>query len=716
MADITDQHLLQEEARTENTEPYRLVFDVLPDAIAIYDLEGRLTYINPAFTTTFGWTLDEVCGQRTDFSPGPDGSGRSVALKQLLSEGRSDTVDACYSTKDGRSLDVQVTASLLRSKNGQPTHRIVSLGDITEHRQAQKALQKAHDELERRVAERTAELQGEIVRREQAEKKQTEERSLLQALIDNLPDNIFVKDTRGRIIIDNVAHRTLLGVAKPEDSEGKTDFDFFSQELASQYFADEQAIIQSGQAMINREEPTVDPQGSKRWLLTSKVPLQNARGEITGIVGVNRDITERRQAEEALGEERNLLRTLIDTIPDPIFVKDSNGRLIVDNTAHARLLGAASPEVCIGKSDFDFFPVEVAQQFHDDEQALMRSETPFTNFEERAVDHTTGAEIWNQTTKVSLRDRSGKITGLVGISRDITARKQAEAVLRKAHDELELRVAERTAELVQANTELQEQIAERKRAEAEREALLERESAARREAQEANRLKDLFLATMSHELRTPLNAMIGFQHLMLFSGQLDEDNTHMAERTLANSQRLLGLINNILDLSRIASGRLEIIPVSMSPRQLAKAVYEDLSLQAMEKGLALEIEVDEALPEKITHDEERITQIAINLVNNAIKFTEKGKVHLALKRQDTKFVVEVADSGMGIPPSRQGIIFDDFVQLDSTSTRKYGGAGLGLSIVKRLTILMGGSIRVSSDVGQGSTFTVELPLNLNTAR
>jgi two-component system sensor histidine kinase/response regulator len=713
MADITD---LRDETQRENIEYYRLVLDGVPDAIAVYDLEAHLTYINPAFTATFGWSMDEAISQRPQNGRDTDGSGAWIELSQCLSEGRGNALETWCSTKDGKRLAVQLTTSLLRDKEGQPTHRIVSLRDITEHKQAQQALQKGRDELEQRVAQRAAELQEQIALREQAEKKQAEERSLLQALIDNLPDNIFVKDTQGRIIIDNVAHRILLGVAKPEESEGKTDFDFFAPELASQYFADEQAIIQSGQAMINREEPTVDPQGQKRWLLTSKVPWRNAHGEIIGIVGVNRDITERRLAEEALAEERNLLRTLIDTIPDPIFVKDTEGRLIVNNTAHARLLGAVSPEACIGKSDFDFFSPDVARRSRDDEQAFMKSGMPIISLEERAVDHTTNTEIWNQTSKVTLRDRSGKITGLVGISRDITARKQAEEVLQRAHDELEKRVAERTSELVRANNELQEQIAERKRIEAEREALLERESAARREAQEANRLKDLFLATMSHELRTPLNAMIGFQHLMLFSGQLDEDNTHMAERTLANSQRLLSLINNILDLSRIASGRLEIIPVPMSPRQLARTIHEDMSLLATEKGLALEVEVDPALPEEIVHDEERITQIAINLVNNAIKFTEKGKVHLTLKRLDTKFIVEVADTGMGIPPSRQGIIFDDFVQLDSTSTRKYGGAGLGLSIVKRLTILMGGSIKVLSDVGQGSTFIVELPLSLNTAR
>src|SRR5258708_2803652 len=290
---------------------------------------------------------------------------------------------------------------------------------------------------------------------------------------------------------------------------------------------------------------------------------------------------------------------------------------------------------------------------------------------------------------------------------------QRDADVTELNKSLEGRVRERTVELATTNESLLGEIAERKRVEAERETLLASESAAKREAEEAVRLKDLFLATMSHELRTPLNAMIGFQNLMLFSGQLDGDNQHMAERSLSNSQRLLSLINNILDVSRIASGRLQLAPSMMSPRKLAESIGEDLALPAQEKGLRLDIDVDPALPELICHDEDRIIQIAINLVGNAIKFTEAGSVRLALKRQANKLILEVKDTGIGIPTSKQHIIFDDFVQLDGTSTRKHGGAGLGLAIVKRLIILMGGGIRVVSEVGKGSTFTVELPLELS---
>lgn len=235
---------------------------------------------------------------------------------------------------------------------------------------------------------------------------------------------------------------------------------------------------------------------------------------------------------------------------------------------------------------------------------------------------------------------------------------------------------------------------------------------ARREAVEATRMKDLFLATMSHELRTPLNAMIGFLHLMIYSGQMDDDNVHMAERSLANTHRLLTLINNILDLSRIATGGLEIVPGPLSIRHLAAGLYNDLKPMANEKELRLDLEVDKDLPETINQDETRISQIVTNLVTNAIKFTDKGSIELIFKRRDDRFVIQVKDTGVGIPQIKQHLIFDDFFQVDSTSTRKQQGAGLGLAIVRRLTLLMNGTINVASEVDHGSTFTVELPLDL----
>jgi PAS domain S-box-containing protein len=503
-----------ERALRESEERHRLLLESSPDPIVMYDMGGRAVYVNPAFTRIFGWARDEVIGKRIDFVPPENIRETGDGLPRMFQDGRIDALDTRRFTKDGKILDIQLSASLLRDTRGNPQNMIVSL----------------------------------------------------------------------------------------------------------------------------------------------------------------RDVTERRRAQEALRIQSEELQHIIDTMPALIWYKDTNNKILRVNKPAAESRGMAA-EAMVGKSFNDIYPENTEANFQDDQEVLRSGQPQLGQAEKnKGID---GKPIWVETDKIPYRDEQGVIAGLIVISRNVTERKEAE---RKLKD------------------------------------LLLRESEARREAQEANRLKDLFLATMSHELRTPLNAIIGFQHLMIFSEKLDEDNTHMAERSLANSKRLLNLINNILDISRIASGRMEIIPINMSPRKMAQAIYEDMHMQASEKGLTFEIEVDPALPEHVRHDEERITQIATNLVGNAIKFTGDGKVRMALRRQEDRLILEVADTGIGIPPSKQQIIFDDFVQLDGTSTRKFGGAGLGLSIVKRLAILMGGSIRVAGDAGKGSTFTVELPLEITATK
>jgi PAS domain S-box-containing protein len=268
-----------------------------------------------------------------------------------------------------------------------------------------------------------------------------------------------------------------------------------------------------------------------------------------------------KSGETASQQSRDLLQLVLDTIPARVLWKDRQGVFLGCNQLGAADLGLPSPEAIIGTTDYDYFPASAADGFREADRAVTESGIPKLNFEE-PLPRPDGSLLWLSTSKVPMRDTSGNTVGIMVSYEDIT---------------------------------------ERKLAEQEREKLLLSEQEARREAQEALRLKDLFLATMSHELRTPLNAMIGFQHLMLYSGQLNEDNIHMTERTIANSQRLLNLINNILDISRIATGGLKIVPVRMSPRQLADGILTDFSLQAREKGLELIVRVDDSVPATIVH-------------------------------------------------------------------------------------------------------------------
>ncbi len=232
-------------------------------------------------------------------------------------------------------------------------------------------------------------------------------------------------------------------------------------------------------------------------------------------------------------------------------------------------------------------------------------------------------------------------------------------------------------------------------------------------AMENARLKSEFLATMSHELRTPLNAIEGFTSVILsnMGGVAYNARTqHYVERVNINSKRLLSLINDFLDLSRIESGRLQLASLPFAPHRAVERWHAQLGGLAVAKGLDFEVTVDERLPETLLGDEEQLSRVAVNLVGNAIKFTESGKVSLDLRYRDEQWQLVVSDTGIGIPPHAREYIFEEFRQVDSSSKRKYGGTGLGLAIVQKLVRAMNGTITVESEVDKGSRFIVTMPL------
>jgi len=242
--------------------------------------------------------------------------------------------------------------------------------------------------------------------------------------------------------------------------------------------------------------------------------------------------------------------------------------------------------------------------------------------------------------------------------------------------------------------------------------------AAQRIANENSRLKSEFLSTMSHELRTPMNAIEGFTGIMLkrMAGvEYNEKAERYLQKVQSNSRRLLALINDFLDLSRIESGRLELANLPYSPKEMAQKWRDNLVVLADEKGLRFDVKVDDNLPDSIHGDEESISKIAINLIGNAIKFTETGAVTVNVEKQDENMAIIVQDTGIGIPPHAREFIFDEFRQVDQSSKRVHGGTGLGLAIVQKLTREMGGTVTLQSEMGVGSTFTVVLPLQIEQA-
>jgi two-component system, sensor histidine kinase and response regulator len=410
---------------------------------------------------------------------------------------------------------------------------------------------------------------------------------------------------------------------------------------------------------------------------------------------------ESRRMEKALQEERNLLRTLIDLLPDYIYVKDTQGRFLVANAAVARIMRAASPSELLGKTDDEFYPRRLAIEYSGDERQVIETGEPLVNKDEAGV-NPDGTRRAMLTTKVPLRDAQGQIVGLVGIGRDITERKFAEEELRRAHDELELRVRERTAQLAAANEGL----------EREHKALLDAKDA----AEAASRAKSTFLANMSHEIRTPLNAVIGMTELVLKS-QLSAQQREFLQTVRDSGEVLLSVINDILDFSKIEAGKLTLDFSALDLRESLGDTMKSFALRAHQQGLELACFIHPDVPHMVVGDYSRLRQIVVNLVGNAVKFTERGEVSLEVTRDTHSengvalhFVV--ADTGIGIPREKQTAIFEMFEQADASTTRRHGGTGLGLAIASRLVGLMGGQMWVESEVGQGSRFHFVLHLDM----
>lgn len=292
-----------------------------------------------------------------------------------------------------------------------------------------------------------------------------------------------------------------------------------------------------------------------------------------------------------------------------------------------------------------------------------------------------GARRFLDVRVSALKDRQGQLTGRAVVFRDITDRKQAEQQIQAQNEAL-----------VKANEEL---------------------ALARKQAEHATQLKSQFLATMSHELRTPLNAVIGYTEIQLagMAGSLTSEQEEYQTRVLANAEHLLALINDLLDLSKIEAGRMDLAQKPFNVAEWVREIALQNRVLADEKGLRFEVELDEHLPECITGDASRLKQVVINLLSNAFKFTEAGEVRLQVRRNDREsWKIIVSDTGIGIPAHAQDTVFEEFRQLDGSSRRQYSGTGLGLAIVRKLVLMMGGNIRLKSETGKGSTFFVTLPL------
>lgn len=376
-------------------------------------------------------------------------------------------------------------------------------------------------------------------------------------------------------------------------------------------------------------------------------------------------VAERARAEAEERRQRSTLLALINSIPDPIWFKDTQGRYLGVNQAFADCLGRA-PEDIVGRSDQQMFSQAAGSGRQERDRQALTEREPYAS--EGWVVYPDGRRVLFDTLRSAFHDDRGRLLGLVGVSRDVTARKSTELALAEARDL----------------------------------------------AEEAAQLKSDFLANMSHEIRTPLNIIIGLAHL-LQETTLDPQQVDYLGKIQGSGQYLLELISDILDLSRVEAGKLEFEHIGFDLERLLGELFDLFNIRAASKGLAVRCEIDPRVPAQVVGDSLRLRQILMNYGNNALKFTEQGEVVLIVRLEDEdedslQLYFAFRDTGIGITEPQQQRLFESFQQADSSITRRYGGSGLGLAICRKLAEAMGGSVGVESEANRGSLFWCRLPM------
>ncbi|MDB5310908.1 MAG: domain S-box protein [Gemmataceae bacterium] len=747
-----------EEARRETEGRFRQVAENIHEIFWMSDVRGeQLFYVSPGYEEVWGRTCQALYEDPRSWVESIHPDDRERAIEHMGQHRHGVFTDGEF-----RVVRPDGSARWVRS-------RVFPIKD------------------EKGNISRIAGLAEDITGRKQVEGALVQERYLLHAIMDNLPDKIYFKDAASRFVRINKALTTHFGLSDPAQAIGKTDFDFYPEEHARPAYADEQEIIRTGQPVVGKEEKGGRLDGLEEWVSTTKMPFRDKDGKIIGTFGVSRDITRLKRAEEAMRESEQRFRTFVDHATDAFFLLDDRHVVLDVNRQACQSLGYTRDEL-IGMTPTEFDPDITPADLEDIERKTNDGEKMTFEARHRRKDGT--------VFPVEVRGRAFSEGGhrfRVALARDITDRKGAEEALRESEERFRgtfenaavgithtdaagrlLRVNEKFCAIVGYPREellhrtvqdithpddlaasieiftalmrgespgfglekrylrkdgslvwvelfvslqrdaagkpayaiaMLQDISERKRLEGE----LRQAKAA---AEAANRAKDEFLANVSHEIRTPMNAILGMTELALDT-PLAADQRQCLSTVKSAADNLLGVINDLLDFSKIEAGKLELDPAAFSLRAAVGDTLRALAVRAHKNGLELIYHVQPDVPDALVGDAGRLRQVLLNLVGNAIKFTAAGEVVVRAEVAadpapggEVGLRFTIRDTGIGIPRDQQERIFRAFEQEDTSTTRKYGGTGLGLTIAARLVALMGGQITVESEPGRGSTFAV----------
>jgi len=647
-----------EDALRENELRLRVIFDTSSAGILIVDPHGLIVQANQRMAELFACSLETMIGSAYPEFVHPDQRQSGIDVLQAMVENRMDTIftERHYLRKDGSDFWGYISGRRMVAPDGEFTGLLGIISDITDRKRAE-------DDLRWKTA-------------------------LLEAQVEATSDGILVVDTRRQWVINNQLFLDMLKV--PEEIRSQKNDQALLVYMSSRTKDPEQFQKKVRFLYSHRDETSSDEiefdDGMVLYRYSS--PVIGRDGKHYGRIWTFRDVTEHRRALEALWESEQRQSNIIDFLPDATFAVDRAGKVIAWNRAIEEMTGVPKADM-IGKDNYAYAlpfqgehrPILVDFIFLDQkgiedryyfisrkgDQLIAETFIPDLNGKKNVF-------LWSIASP--LYNSSGFIVGAIESIRDISRYKSAEEELKEINLQLEV------------TTKHAKQMAE--------------------QAQQANAAKSEFLANMSHEIRTPMNAVIGMTNLLLYEN-LSSTQQEYVEIIRNGGEALLAIINNILDLSKIEGGMMEL---EHQPFDICRIIEESLDLVAavaQEKGLGMAYDTDEGTPRIILGDPTKVRQILVNLLSNAVKFTERGGIAISvfsrrLEGKSYEIHFTVKDTGIGIPGEKLGRLFQPFSQVDASTTRKYGGSGLGLVISKRLVEMMGGKIWVESESGKGSAF------------
>ncbi len=491
------------------------------------------------------------------------------------------------------------------------------------------------------------------------EQARAQSQQLLESIINNIDVYVYLKDQDGRYIFANQLACESLALT-PQQILGMTDADLFGPAVAGRIRERDQQVWKSGQARRFETRGNVTGVNENATFIATKIPLKKPDGEVYALLGVSTDISEQIHARQEIARSEKLLRSSIEVLDGSFAIFDPQDRLILYNDHYRKMYSEAEGLIQVGTSFEQILRHGCAQGYFldaigDEEQWIKKR---------LEIHHQKDSEVLQPMSNgrwLNVREHKTSTGYIVGYRLDVTEFYQA----------------------------LQD-------------------------ADQANQAKSRFLATMSHEIRTPMNGIIGMVQL-LEETPLNEEQQQYLSIIQQSGKNLLHIINNILDYSKLDARKLPLENISFDFQQLCQDSINTVSILATRKDLELFFDFDPDCPRHLNGDPMILRQVLINLLGNAIKFTEQGFVRLKVELIEMKLNVahlriEIADSGIGIDEQAQAYLFDEFTQADQAITRQYGGTGLGLAITRKQVELMHGSISVDSAPGKGSTFYIELEL------